>query len=154
MPTTGRSGSSTTSIPSDVFSAHPDQELAYKYRALHGSPGKAWHGDVYKLLFAIHDLFPNLSYRTVLGSGNPQTVVIRRPRPDFAPRFGGLEAIARLSYYDFLEAEDALNLVREPAMLAWVAGEPAPARSRPGKAASKAGRGAGRRRKRSQAAEG
>ena len=106
--------------PSDIFSANPDQRMAYKHRKLHGKPGHAWHGDVFKVLFAIHDFFPNLSYRTIVGRGNPQTVVIRRPRKEFRPKFGDLEKISRLTYYDFVEHRDMLNIARDEEMPAWL----------------------------------
>ena len=108
--------------PNDVFSAHPDQKLAYRFRTLHGKQGRAWHGDVFKLVFAIHDFFPNLSYRTISDGGNPQTVVVRRARKDFRPRLGDLEKISRLTYYDFIENRDLLNLATEEEVLAWLAG--------------------------------
>ena len=79
-------------FPSDVFSALPSQEDAYALRKLHGRGRGLWHGDVYKCIFAINDFFPNFSFRTFEpGHGNPQTVVVNRPRPDFTPRFNDLE---------------------------------------------------------------
>jgi hypothetical protein len=108
--------------PTDIFSAHPDQRLAYRYRERHGTPGKAWHGDVFKLVFLIHDFFPNLSYRTIVGKGNPQTVVIRRPRNEFAPAFSDLERISRMTYYDFVENRSRLNLASDDDVIAWLRG--------------------------------
>lgn len=108
-------------VPSDVFSAVPRQRLAYKYRKLNGGRGRAWHGDVFKLIYAIHDFFPNLSYRTVVGQGNPQAVVVRRPRKDFAPTFNDLEAISRLTYFDFLENQPLLKRTKDDELLAWLA---------------------------------
>ena len=88
----------------------------------HGLGARVWHGDVYKCVFAIHDFFPNLSFRTFEpGPDNPQTVILNRPRPDFAPRFGNLEAISRLDYYGFWENRALLNLLPEEALFDWVA---------------------------------
>ena len=106
--------------PNDIFSAHPKQKQAYRFRKRHGLEGQAWHGDVFKLVFAIHDFFPNLSYRTIIGRGNPQTVVIRRPRPDFAPAFRDLERISRMSYYDFVAHRDRMNLAKDDEVLDWL----------------------------------
>ena len=108
--------------PNDIFSAHPKQKAAYRFRSRHGLQGKAWHGDVFKLVFAIHDFFPNLSYRTIVGRGNPQTVVIRRQRPDFAPVFRNLERISRMTYYDFVAHRDRMNLAKDDEVLDWLRG--------------------------------
>ena len=45
--------------PSDIFSAHPNQDSTYLFRDRHDPTKKerAWHGDVYKVIFAIHDFF-------------------------------------------------------------------------------------------------
>jgi hypothetical protein len=109
--------------PSDAFSALPREALSRKFRKLqHGSGKGPWHGDVFKTIFAIHDFFPNLSYRTVVGQGNPQAVVIRRPRKDFTPRFGSLETISRLSYFDFLEEQALLDVASDEELFAWLTG--------------------------------
>ena len=109
-------------FPSDVFSALPSQEAAYAFRQQHGSGARVWHGDVYKSVFAIHDFFPNVSFRTFEpGPDNPQTVIVNRPRPDFAPRFNDLETISRLDYYGFWENRALLNLTPEEVVFDWVA---------------------------------
>jgi hypothetical protein len=106
--------------PSDIFSAHPDQAEAYRSRERHGLEGVQWHGDVFKVVFAIHDFFPNLSYRTIVGSGNPQAVVVRRQRDVFAPAFADLEQITRMTYYDFMQHRDVMNLATEDEVIAWL----------------------------------
>lgn len=110
-------------FPSDVFSAMPSQQDAYAYRQMHGRGSRVWHGDVYKCVFAIHDFFPNVSFRTFApGADNPQTVLVHRPRPDFRPRFNDLEKISRLDYAGFWENRELLNLLPEDAVFDWVAG--------------------------------
>lgn len=94
-------------LPSDIYSAWPVQREAVKLREASGGTGGAWHGDVFKIVFAIHDFFPMLSYCTINTGGNPQTLVWRQARADFAPRFNSLEAISRLGYFD-LQREIAL----------------------------------------------
>jgi hypothetical protein len=106
--------------PSDIFSAFPDPRTANRHRESHGLPGKDWMGDVFKVVFAIHDFFPNLSYRTVIGRGRPQTVVIHRQRESFAPVFTGLEQISRMTYYDFIDHRERLNLASHGELLAWL----------------------------------
>ncbi len=103
-------------LPNDVFSALPDVSRAYRFRELNrpGNPDRSWHGDVYKVVLAIHDLFPRISYCTVnRGEGNPQTFCFRSPRRDFRPHFASLEQIERLSYFELLDHLDLLNPVSE-----------------------------------------
>ena len=101
-------------IPSDVYSAWPVETEAYQFRK-RGQKGdnRAWHGDVFKVVFAIHDFFPTLSYVTLVGSGNPQTIVWRSGRGDFSPLFSGMEAIERLGYFDYLKRERVFNPMTE-----------------------------------------
>jgi hypothetical protein len=77
---------------------------------------------VFKVVYAIHDLFPTMSYRTIVGAGNPQLVVIRRSRPNFSTYLDDLEAISRLSHSDFLESHSVvLGAGSEGEVIAWVA---------------------------------
>lgn len=96
-------------LPSDVYSAIPDPSRALGHRARTGSNNTAWHGDTYKVVYAIHDFHLGLDYRTITGSGNPQTLVwqssnIRRP-----PAVASMEALTRLSYFDLLESIEVLQ---------------------------------------------
>ena len=108
--------------PSDIFAAYHDMRTANKFREEHGLRGNRWMGDVYKVVFAIHDFFPNLSYRTTTGKGNAQTIVVRRPRSTFAPVYNDLERISRMTYYDFIEHRDCMNLANDDAIDAWLRG--------------------------------
>jgi len=87
-------------VPSDVYSAIPDEKEAIRHRRAAGGIGSDWHGDIYKMVFAIHDFFPALSFLTITTGGNPQTFVWREPRETFEPRLNSLEAISRLSWFD------------------------------------------------------
>lgn len=94
-------------VPSDVYSAWPRQNEAmsqlqadFGYRSTR-KVFATWHGDVFKLVFAIHDLFPMLTYRTILTGGKRQTVVWRQRRDRFSPFGDSIEALARLTYFDF-----------------------------------------------------
>jgi hypothetical protein len=111
--------------PWDVFSAIPDQQRAISERRRVDAAHPflpAWHGDVYKVVMAIHDFFPTISYRTIdVGFGNSQTLCVRKPRTEFAPHFTGLEQIERLSYFDLLDNLGLLNLVPEDQALQWAA---------------------------------
>ena len=97
-------------FPVDIYSSLPTHGEAIKFRRMNGIDNvRAWQGDVYKVVFAIHDFFPTMSYVTVMGSGNPQTIVWKARRKDFIPIFNSMEAIERLGYFDMLKREDIFN---------------------------------------------
>jgi hypothetical protein len=99
-------------FPSDVYSAWQNQREAIEFRRRAGGGGIKWHGDVFKVLFVIHDYFPLLSYIT-LREGNAQSIVWKSPRDGFSRAFAGLEAIERLGYFDLLRKTELLNLMPE-----------------------------------------
>jgi hypothetical protein len=106
--------------PVDIFSAIPDQDLALELRAAHGLAGPGWNGDVFKTVFALHDFFPNIDFRTIKGQGRPQTMVIRHPRLGFAPRWNNLESISRMSYPDFIRNRDVMQESSMADALVWL----------------------------------
>jgi len=99
-------------LPVDVYSAMPDQAKALANRARTGDDSRAWHGDVYKVVYALHDYHMTLDYRTILGSGNPQTVVWRSP-VSRRPFQSSMEALSRLTYFDLVDSLDILQPVSE-----------------------------------------
>jgi len=99
--------------PSDVFSSLRDQDRARSLRAGSGSADQSWHGDVFKVVFAIHDFHFGLNYRTITGSGNPQTLVWRSNLWQREPSLGSLESISRLTYFDLLDHVDVLRPATE-----------------------------------------
>jgi hypothetical protein len=107
-------------IPKDVYSAWPNQAEAVAIRTQDEVRGADWHGDVYKVVFAIHDFFPHMSYMTITPGGNAQTVVWFTPRPNFKPTFNSLEAISRLSWFEMRLKMDLLNRIDERNGLATV----------------------------------
>jgi hypothetical protein len=101
-------------MPDDVYSTLPTMERAYRFRDAASNTGnRAWHGDVFKLAFFIHDFCPSLDYRTLFGSGNPQTLVWRGLDGGRVPRFNNLEAISRLNYFDLHDHSDVLRSCSE-----------------------------------------
>lgn len=100
-------------LPSDVFSAIPDQARCLKERQRLGSRNRAWHGDVYKIVPAIHDFIPVLDYATIVRSGNPQTLAWFANRNDFKPRLNNLEAISRMGYFDIEPNLEVFNITDE-----------------------------------------
>ncbi len=98
--------------PTSLFSADPDPRRARRLQKLVGDDSPNWMGDVYKVVFAIHDFFPQFSYATFPGHG--QTVVWTETRKDFAPLWNSLEKISRMKYDDFLEFRDSILKIRNP----------------------------------------
>jgi hypothetical protein len=86
-------------VPIDVFSSLTSQREAVRLREAAGGKGGAWHGDVFKIVFLIHDFFPFLDYRTITGSGNPQTLVWRSGGITRKPLFDNVERISRLDWF-------------------------------------------------------
>ena len=65
-------------VPSDEFSAMRDEMDSQAARKKAGSSRSGWHGDVFKVILCLSDHHPELSVRTIVGSGNPQTLVWRK----------------------------------------------------------------------------
>jgi hypothetical protein len=105
-------------IPNDVFSAIPDQEDALSFRRMTGDTSSAWHGDVYKIVFYIHDFWLNLRYFTISEGGNPQTLVWRSHGADRIPVLDSLEQISRLSYFDLKRFEHVMRSSDEESAIA------------------------------------
>ena len=100
-------------VPNDVYSSLPNEREALRLRAATGSKDLAWHGDVFKIAFLIHDFFPMLDYRTIVGSGNPQTLAWRSAGPAIKPLFDSLERISRLTWFDLQTHGDVLRRASE-----------------------------------------
>ena len=62
-------------------------------------------GDVYKVVFVIHDFFPQYSYASFPNHG--QTVIWPETRWNFTPTWNSLEKISRLGYRDFQRYRDS-----------------------------------------------
>jgi hypothetical protein len=105
-------------VPNDVYSAIPDHQAAMRYRKATGSTDGAWHGDTFKTLFYIHDFWPSLNYRTIVGSGNAQTLVWRANGVRRRPLLNDLEKISRLTYFDLQEHSEVLHAASEDEAIA------------------------------------
>ena len=86
--------------PRSYAQSHRSQEVCQQIKQQTKEDDELWMGDVYKTVAAIHDFFPQYSFGTFRDHG--QTVVWRKWREDFMPRWNSLEAISRLDYADFL----------------------------------------------------
>jgi hypothetical protein len=96
-------------LPSDVYSSLRDPEECWGFRAAAGVDSSAWHGDVFKVVFAVHDFHLGLDYRTIVGSGNPQTLVWRSSARRGRPVLGSLEEISRMTYFDMVNLAHVLR---------------------------------------------
>ena len=96
-------------IPWDPFSAHPNQNISLKYRALFNVTGHPWHGDVYKTIFAIHELHLNFSYATHIDYGNQQTIVWKTKKDAIRREYGQQKFIKKMTVFDLYENISALN---------------------------------------------
>ena len=94
-------------VPCDEYSAIPDPDRSFAAREAAGLSGPPWHGDVYKTVFALHDLHPEFSYCTLMGD-NPQTIVWKAEKSARPPIFTSPDLITRLSYHDMLALHDFL----------------------------------------------
>ncbi len=98
-------------FPSNIYTALPDIDAQKQWKKKAGcSRDNAWYGDVFKVIFAIHDYFENFSYCTY----GTQTVIwkVKNHKPR-RRRFSSKEEISRLSYEGFVENSDLLNFVSE-----------------------------------------
>jgi hypothetical protein len=101
-------------LPNDVYSVLPDHALAIKFRRDAGGLDQSWHGDVFKTIFALHDFHPGLNYRTITGSGNPQTLIWQSKSSSArAPLFNSFEKISRLTYFDLMNNLDVMKSCSE-----------------------------------------
>jgi hypothetical protein len=98
--------------PASPTAALPSLAEALREERRLGLRSGGWTGDVFKVVCAVHDLFPQLDWRTFPNHG--QTVLWFHPRAGFAPRWGSLAAIEALSFADF-EALAGSVFARTPA---------------------------------------
>lgn len=100
-------------VPNDVFSAQKTPSRVSMHRQRLGIKDNSWHGDAFKVVFFIHDFMPLLSFATIIGSGNPQTLVWWQRRVSFKPLFGDTEKISRMNYFEMFEQQQYMNMTSE-----------------------------------------
>jgi hypothetical protein len=99
--------------PCDIYSAMTNQKEALQARKRAGGQRLDWHGDVFKIVFAIHDFFPSLNYCTLGSNGNPQTLIWNEPRVEVRPLLNSLDSISKMTYHDFQKHLSLLQVVPE-----------------------------------------
>lgn len=88
-------------VPSDEYSAIPDQEESYRARDEAGLEGRPWHGDVWRVVTLLNRHHRELEWRTIIDEGNPQTLLWRRRGAKVTAASADEMALAkRLSYAD------------------------------------------------------
>lgn len=95
-------------VPVTYASSLPVYRQTLKVREETGDEVRAWMGDVFKVVFMLHDFFPQFSFATSPGHG--QTTVWQSPRPDFAPKWNSPRQIAELNFADFLMHKELLRI--------------------------------------------
>jgi hypothetical protein len=91
-------------VPCDEVSAIPDQAASLARRRALGLEERPWHGDVWKLVACLARHPRGLDFRTIVGSGNPQTLIWRTELEadggEAAIVQADVDAVAGLSYAD------------------------------------------------------
>jgi len=97
--------------PSSWLASWPNHTASQLVRRLFFSRDRRWMGDVFKVVLAIHDFFPQYSYATFSGHG--QTAVWLSRRKDFTPTWNSLKKIRCLGYFEFLQLRESHLLIME-----------------------------------------
>lgn len=97
--------------PGSYAQAQSSHQRCISLKKVSGEKNKSWMGDVFKVVAAIHDFFPQYSFAHFPNHG--QTVVWHKWRENFMPEWNSLEVISRLEYSDFVELQSSL-FKREP----------------------------------------
>ncbi|NEP44420.1 MAG: DUF563 domain-containing protein, partial [Okeania sp. SIO2H7] len=92
--------------PGSYAQAQTSYQNCARLKELSQEKGTSCMGDVFKVVAAIHDFFPQFSFATFPDRG--QTVVWNQWRKDFQPKWNSLETISRLEYLDFVELQETL----------------------------------------------
>ncbi len=101
-------------VPSSLYSAQRDRQAMQAERKQQGNTELAWHGDIYKMLAAIHDFHPSYNYVTFSTGGAPQSMVWRSKGFARSPLFDSLEAVQRLDYWKMRTLPDMRRALPEP----------------------------------------
>lgn len=90
-------------VPSNEMAGLPDQDESVARQRASGLEHDLWMGDVWKVVVYIARYLPQLDFRTIVGSGNVQTLVWRRQPGEVITEPCGDEqvAVAGLTYREF-----------------------------------------------------
>jgi len=101
--------------PNDVFASLRNQSQAVSFRRHSGTPGAAsWMGDVFKVVFMLHDFHLGLNYCTLQTNQKRQQTLVWRSNANWRkPLFNSFELIDRLSYFDLISHIEILKTCPE-----------------------------------------
>jgi hypothetical protein len=93
-------------VPCDEVSAISDQVTSNAERNRRGLAKGPWQGDVFRLIAVLRDHHIELDFRTIVGSGNEQTIVWRRSGASASASIADdlLGRYGQLSYHDVFSA--------------------------------------------------
>jgi hypothetical protein len=89
-------------LPSSMLAASRNSLFCRVARKCLRQP--AWMGDVFKVVYAIHDYFPQYAFATFENPG--QTVIWKSTRENFSPFLRSMSSLAGMSYHKFLGTHD------------------------------------------------
>ena len=105
-------------VPQDPYAAYPDKHRCIEWKKFACFGSKAWQGDVFKCVIAIHDKYPEISYCTITEPPNSLTVFWKAPPlPERRPAFDSIQAIAGLDYFAMLARAKLLMPIPGEALL-------------------------------------
>lgn len=116
-------------VPVDSVSANPDQREALEERARrHLQDPTFWHGDVYRVVVALSEHHSSqLTFCTIVGSGNPQTLVWRKSVTEeiLPANQTALAGIEKLTYDDVFHSgvPDSFVPRSEDSAMDWALGD-------------------------------
>lgn len=99
-------------IPSSPFSALRSERRARQLRERLGVTEVAWHGDVFKSVLLIRMFLPSFTVRTIVGSGNPQSLVWFDPGASQGLNLD-LYTLNSWDFFKLMEEQDAINPTTE-----------------------------------------
>ncbi len=101
-------------VPHSFFSALSSHRNSVLWKRCAGfDQSAAWHGDVFKIIFAIHDIYPEFSYCTQIDNGNPQTILWRTKEVSQRKKVFESKDISLMGYEDFIEYAWVLHPVSD-----------------------------------------
>lgn len=99
-------------VPIDELSAMTTQSEEIQARLASGGSSTAWFGDVYKVLFDIHDDMPELDYlilnhynvkEGIIEFGNGPKAIVWKSESNRTPIIGDVDKIANVNFNDFIQ---------------------------------------------------
>lgn len=111
-------------VPRDSFAAMRNQDAALAQRSAQGVEGHEWQGDVFKIMAVLRDHHSDISWKTLIESGNEQAILVLPPssRPIHAIPDSVLESYRDLRYDEVFSSgvPEFFNPGTERELISWV----------------------------------